>query len=234
MPTIRMTDVTKTYIWEKRKQVAALDVNLEIQQGEFAFVVGSGGAGKSTLLRLLSGEVKPDRGKVFLDDQEYPYFKTPRYYQVRRNFGHVWQEPMLIRKRTIGENLAVAIHREKLKRGEDPRQRVAKVLGLVGMAGVQDYYPVELSGGECRRVELARAMINSPPILVLDELTANLDEDNIWDIMYLLGELNRQGTTIVMATHASKFVTIMRKRVITVVEGRIFGDVQKGRYGDIV
>ena len=109
-----------------------------------------------------------------------------------------------------------------------------KVLGLVGMRGVESRYPVEMSIGECRRVELARALINSPPILVLDEITANLDDDNIWDMFQLLQEINRMGTTVIMATHASRYVNIMRRRVITLVDGKIFGDVEKGRYGDVV
>ena len=109
-----------------------------------------------------------------------------------------------------------------------------KVLGLVGMRGVEARYPVEMSIGECRRVELARALINSPPILVLDEITANLDDDNIWDMFQLLQEVNRMGTTVIMATHASRYVNIMRRRVITLVDGKIFGDVEKGRYGDVV
>ena len=109
-----------------------------------------------------------------------------------------------------------------------------KVLGLVGMRGVEARYPVEMSIGECRRVELARALINSPPILVLDEITANLDDDNIWDMFQLLQEVNRMGTTVIMATHASRYVNIMRRRVVTLVDGKIFGDVEKGRYGDVV
>ena len=100
--------------------------------------------------------------------------------------------------------------------------------------GVEARYPVEMSIGECRRVELARALINSPPILVLDEITANLDDDNIWDMFQLLQEVNRMGTTVIMATHASRYVNIMRRRVITLVDGKIFGDVEKGRYGDVV
>ena len=112
--------------------------------------------------------------------------------------------------------------------------RVRKVLGLVGMRGCEDKYPVEMSSGECRRIELARALINSPPILLLDELTANLDDDSIWDMFQLLDELNRRGTTVIMATHASQYVNIMRKRVVTIVDGRIMGDVPKGRYGEIV
>lgn len=113
-------------------------------------------------------------------------------------------------------------------------ERIRKVLGLVGMRGAEKKYPGELSIGECRRVELARAMINSPPILVLDEITANLDDDNIWDMIILLNEVNRRGTTVIMATHASKYVNIMRRRVITLVDGHIFGDVERGRYGDVV
>ena len=105
---------------------------------------------------------------------------------------------------------------------------------LVGLPGVETYYPAELSIGECRRVELARALINSPPLLLLDELTANLDDDNIWDLMHLLNELNTRGTTIVMATHASQYVNIMRRRVVTLVDGRVAGDVKNGKYGDIV
>ena len=104
----------------------------------------------------------------------------------------------------------------------------------MGMRGVEARYPVEMSIGECRRVELARALINSPPILVLDEITANLDDDNIWDMFQLLQEVNRMGTTVIMATHASRYVNIMRRRVITLVDGKIFGDVEKGRYGDVV
>jgi cell division transport system ATP-binding protein len=99
---------------------------------------------------------------------------------------------------------------------------------------VEKHHPLELSIGECRRVELARALIHSPPILVLDEITANLDDDTIWDIFQLLQEINHKGTTVIMATHASQYVTILRKRVITLVDGRILGDVQKGKYGDII
>ena len=102
------------------------------------------------------------------------------------------------------------------------------------LPGVESYYPAELSIGECRRVELARALINSPSILLIDELTANLDDDNIWDLMHLLTELNNKGTTIIMATHASQFVNIMRRRVVTLVDGRLIGDVRNGKYGDIV
>ena len=105
---------------------------------------------------------------------------------------------------------------------------------MVGLPDAGRFYPVELSQGECRRVELARAILNRPSVLILDELTANLDEDTIWDLFHLISEINRMGTTVIMATHAKNFVNIMRKRVITLVAGEIFGDVQKGRYGDVV
>lgn len=139
-----------------------------------------------------------------------------------------------MRRRTIAENLTMVARTRYRKGGGSVQSRMEKVLRMVGLPNVQNKYPVELSGGECRLVELARAMINSPPILVLDELTANLDEDTIWDMLHLLNELNRRGTTIVMATHAKKFVNLMRRRVITLVDGRILGDVERGRYGDIV
>ena len=149
-------------------------------------------------------------------------------------FGYVPQISQLMRRRTIRENLA-AIAMIKGGRKHGPvRERVHKVLAMVGLPGVEDRYPVELSQGECRRVELARAIINNPEVLVLDELTANLDEDTAWDLFLFLSEVNHLGTTIVMASHAKNFVNLMRRRVITLVDGRILGDVQKGRYGDVV
>lgn len=119
------------------------------------------------------------------------------------------------------------------KRRSAQKLKMKKALGIVGMSGVEDKYPGELSIGECRRVDLARALINNPPILILDELTANLDEDTNWDLMHLLLEINRQGTTIIMATHSSSFVNLMRRRVITLVDGKIVGDVMRGKYGQI-
>ena len=139
-----------------------------------------------------------------------------------------------MRKRTIQENLETAARLTHRRRRAPVQDRIQKALSLVGLKNVEGRYPAELSQGECRRVELARAIINSPPILVLDELTANLDEDTIWDMFHLISDLNRRGTTVIMATHAKQFVNLMRKRVITLVDGRIFGDVQKGRYGDVV
>lgn len=234
MPQIRLENVSKFYRQEDRITAAVRDVDLTIKQGEFVFVTGSSGAGKSTLLQLMYGMQQPDRGSVYLDQVNLT--RLTKWGRERRRclFGYVPQSSQLMRRRTIRENLESTVLIERRRcRGSVP-ERIHKVLGMVGLPGVEDRYPVELSQGECRRVELARAIIASPPVLLLDELTANLDEDAIWDIFHLLEELNHRGTTVVMATHAKQFVNMLRKRVITMVDGRIFGDVPKGRYGDIV
>ena len=212
------------------------DINLTIKQGEFVFFVGSSGAGKSTLLDLISGQLRPDKGTVYLDKKDLSKLIPWSQNRMAILFGKVQQEHSLIRKMTVEENLWVAaqVGRRRFESGKHVDLRVKKVLGLVGMRGVEARYPVEMSIGECRRVELARALINSPPILVLDEITANLDDDNIWDMFQLLQEVNRKGTTVIMATHASQYVNIMRRRVVTLVDGKLAGDVKNGRYGDIV
>ena len=245
MPTITLENVTKNYKLDRRQQkehkgkkyeVGVENVDLTIRQGEFVFLVGSSGAGKTTLLDLISGKLKPDRGTVYLDKKDLAKLIPWTQNRTALLFGKVQQEHSLIRKMTIEENLQIAaqVGRRRLESTKHVELRVKKVLGLVGMRGVEGKYPVEMSVGECRRVELARALINSPPILVLDEITANLDDDNIWDMFQLLQEVNRKGTTVIMATHASRYVNIMRRRVVTLVDGKIFGDVQKGRYGDVV
>lgn len=245
MPTIKLEDVTKIYRqrrgwWPFRRKTDAgvRNINLEIRQGEFVFVTGSSGAGKSTLLNLITGDLYPDRGKVYLGDINLSglLHRNRKRSKAALAFGRVWQETTLVRKMTIEENLMLVarIGRGKTETVAEMKRRCTKVLGLVGMPGVEGKYPVELSLGECRRVELARAMINSPAVLVLDELTGNLDDDNIWDMFHLLTEINRKGTTVIMATHASQYVNILRRRVITLVDGCVLGDVPKGRYGDII
>ena len=233
MPELRLENVSKLYRAEKkRKEYAVQDLNLTVTQGEFVFLIGSSGAGKSTMLKLMGGEISPDKGAVYLDGGNMIRYFGPWRARVARTFGIVSQQPMLVRKRTIIENLMMAARAGGLQRRS--QAAAEKALGLVGLPNVGDCYPVELSIGEVRRVELARALVNSPPILLLDELTANLDDDNIWDVMHLLNELNVRGTTVIMATHASQFVNIMRRRVITLVDGRLLGDVKNGKYGDIV
>ena len=241
MPTIELESVSKFYKPKRRRKgpmypyTGVEEIDLTVRQGEFVFVVGSSGAGKTTLLRLIAGEARPDLGKVCVDRKELGGLLRFSRNRAAVMFGKIWQDPTLIRKKTVAENLALA-SRIALGR-EAPRLvdvRIKKVLGLVGMKGVEEKYPVELSIGECRRVELARALIGSPPILILDEITANLDDDSIWDTLHLLNDVNLKGTTVIMATHDSQYVNILRRRVITMSEGRVVGDVQKGKYGDVL
>ena len=232
MAELRLENVTKRYMAEKRPVCAVRDVSLTVEQGEFVFLIGSSGAGKSTLLQLMGGEIAPDEGSVCLNGANMARLIGPWRVRAARTFGIVSQQGLLIRKRTVGDNLLLAANAAGMRRRG--RDAVKKALGIVGLPGVEERYPAELSIGESRRVELARAVINSPHILLLDELTANLDDDVIWDLLHLLMELNSHGTTIVMATHASQYVNILRKRVITLVDGRVVGDVKKGKYGDIV
>ena len=233
MAEIRLEHVSKRYMGERRVTYAVQDVSLTVEQGEFVFLIGSSGAGKSTLLQLLGGEIVPDEGAVFLNNANLSKLIGPWRVRARRTFGIVSQQGLLIRKRTVGENLLLAASAAGMSRRRG-REAVTKALGIVGLPGVEGCYPAELSIGESRRVELARAVLNSPSVLLLDELTANLDDDVIWDLLHLLMELNARGTTIVMATHASQYVNIMRRRVITLVDGKVVGDVTNGKYGDIV
>ena len=245
MPTITLENVTKNYKLDRRQQkeqkgkkyeVGVEDINLTIRQGEFVFLVGSSGAGKSTLLDLISGKIKPDKGTVCLDKKDLSKLIPWSQNRMAILFGKVQQEHSLIRKMTVEENLWIAaqVGRRRFESGKHVELRVKKVLGLVGMRGVEARYPVEMSIGECRRVELARALIASPPVLVLDEITANLDDDCIWDTLHLLNDVNRRGTTVIMATHDSQYVNILRRRVITMSGGRVIGDIQKGKYGDVL
>ena len=232
MAELCLENVTQRYMAEKRPVCAVRDVSLTVEQGEFVFLIGSSGADKSTLLQLMGGEIAPDEGSVCLNGANMARLIGPWRVRAARTFGIVSQQGLLIRKRTVGDNLLLAANAAGMRRkGKDA---VKKALGIVGLPGVEARYPAELSIGESRRVELARAVLNSPHILLLDELTANLDDDVIWDLLHLLMELNSHGTTIIMATHASQYVNILRKRVITLVDGRVVGDVKKGKYGDIV
>lgn len=233
MPTIRLKNVAKLYKGNGRKMAAVLDIDLQIEQGEFIFFVGSRGAGKSTLLDLICGDLQPDRGSVFLDSINLG--RTARWHKryVRSCFGKVSQECTLSFSESVLDAMCPSKQFGALKNKLIDEPLAMKALGLVGMAGSLMDYPLNLTAAECRKIELARAIMHSPPILILDEITDNLDDDSIWDIMHLLSELNRRGTTILMATRASQFVNIMRRRVITLVDGKVVGDMQRGRFGTI-
>ncbi len=234
MPQIRLENVSKWYNKDEKNSMPAVsDINLTIEQGEFVFVTGSSGAGKSTLLQLIARRIQPSRGTIYLNQTNVKHFPIWKQRQLAAMFGYVPQISQLIRKKTIGEHLELAAMATQTRNSQPVQARMRKVLGMVGLPDVYKKYPVELSSGEGKRIELALAMIGSPSILILDELTANLDEDTTWDMMHCLSELNHQGTTIIMATHAKTIVNLLRKRVITLVDGKILGDVPRGRYGDI-
>ena len=243
MPTITLEKVTKYYRVQKkhrrgenRVEIGVEGIDLTVEQGEFVFIVGSSGAGKSTLLDLISGKLRPDKGTVSLNGKDLTRLFPWSHNQTALLFGKVCQEQTLARRVTVEENLRLAamIGKRRFESAKHVDQRIRKVLGLVGMRGAEKKYPGVLSVGVCGGVELGGAVCFCAGVLVLDEITANLDDDNIWDMIILLNEVNRRGTTVIMATHASKYVNIMRRRVITLVDGHIFGDVERGRYGDVV
>ena len=240
MSTIKATNVAKYYIekrwWQwkpKRIEIGVEDVNLTIEQGEFVFIIGSSGAGKSTLLNLLTGQIKPDRGTILVDGVDVFAMRHRNIKRFNRTIGVVYQQHDLDRSIPVNKNLERAIHKKWADWETTKEERISKVLGLVGLPDVGELYPGSLTAGERRRVELARALINSPPILILDEAIANLDDDSIWDTFLLLTEINQKGTTIIMSIHNSRFVNMLRRRVITLVDGRIYSDVHKGRYGEV-
>ena len=231
---LEVINASKTFAKGTPNEHKALDhLNLSLKEGEFVTILGSNGAGKSTLFNAICGNFLLDEGSVILDGKNISYLPE---HQRSASIGRLFQDPMkgTAPNLTIEENLAMASMIGRGRRKVPMEERIRKALCMVGLKDVEKRYPVELSLGECRRVELARAIINSPSVLVLDELTASLDEDTIWDLFHLIGELNRLGTTVIMATHAKNFVNLMRKRVITLVDGRIFGDVRNGRYGDVM
>ncbi len=243
MPTIRLEDVSKIYKGTRkgygpqagRRGFETLSrVNLQIEQGEFVFFVGSRGAGSSTLLNLISGVLQPDEGAVYLDQVNLSKLGRRQEKKLRYIFGRVPQESNLIRTATVFENLCPPGRFGRMGGTLTDGPLIAKALGLVGMADTEEKRPGEFSASECRKIELAKAILYSPPILILDRITDHMDDDSIWDMMHLLDEMNRRGTTVLMATQARQFVNIMRRRVITLVDGRIVGDVAKGRFGDIV
>lgn len=233
MPAIRLEHVAKIYKNSKRGVSGTLEVDLKIEQGEFVFITGAQGAGKSTLMELLAGEIEPDRGRIWLGGDDLTHARRRKSAQLRRCIGSVLQDSELRPTETVFKNLASAKRLEYLRDKLVNEPVIEKALALVGMPGSGDRYPPELTSSECRRVELARAIWHSPSILVLDGLTERADEDTVWDMLHLLSELNDRGTTVIMATGESKFVNIMNKRVVALVEGKVHSDIQRGKYGYI-
>ncbi|PRR84280.1 cell division ATP-binding protein FtsE [Clostridium vincentii] len=223
---IRFKNVSKIF----NNNVKALsDVNIDIEKGEFVFLVGPSGAGKSTFIRLLLKEVEPTTGKVLVGDTDLSKLNRRSTPYFRRKIGMVFQDFRLIHTLNVYENVAFAMKVVEASPREI-RRRVPIVLSLVGLSHKYKMFPNELSGGEQQRVSLARAMVNNPSVLIADEPTGNLDPETAKEIMELLDDVNKAGTTILMATHAKNIVDEMRKRVIALENGEIVRDEKKGRY----
>ena len=210
--------------------VTAIDnVNLKIDKGEFAFLVGPSGSGKSTFLRLLIKEEEPTSGKIIVDGKDITRLKKKDIPFLRRKIGFVFQDFRLLPDKTVYENVAFAMYIVKAT-PKHIRRQVPMVLSLVGLSDKAKCYPHELSGGEQQRVALARALVNNPSMIIADEPTGNLDPDTSMEIMRVLENINNLGTTVIMATHDKDIVNRMKKRVITIKDGVIISDKKKGRY----
>jgi len=225
---IRFENVSKTY--EGQSKAALVNVNVEIEKGEFVFLVGTSGSGKSTFLRLVLREHRASRGHIMVAGKDLNRLASWRIPQMRRQIGTVFQDFRLLPNKTVAENVAFALQVIGKPRSHI-RKTVPEVLELVGLDGKEDRLPDELSGGEQQRVAIARAFVNRPMILIADEPTGNLDPGTSVGIMKLLDRINRTGTTVVMATHDVSIVDQMRKRVIELDDGEVVRDQSRGVYG---
>jgi cell division transport system ATP-binding protein len=225
---IALQNVTKVYPASARP---ALDsVSLDIDKGEFVFLIGASGSGKSSVLRLLLREETPTKGNVVVNGRDIAKLPSRKVPELRRGIGCVFQDFRLLPKKTVFENVAFAL--EVINKSQRVINRsVPEVLEMVGLEGKAHRYPNELSGGEQQRVAIARAFVNRPLVLLADEPTGNLDPDTSQGIMGLLERINRKGTTVVMATHDNNIVDAMRRRVIELDLGHIIRDQNRGVYG---
>ncbi|MCI5879747.1 MAG: cell division ATP-binding protein FtsE [Bacillales bacterium] len=228
MDLIRIKDVTKTY---KNGVTALYNISLDIEKGEFVFVIGATGCGKSTLIKTMYREERPTSGTITVGGLDVTKLRNSKVYKIRRKIGVVFQDYKLLPKLTVYENVAFALEIFGLPKDE-VHNKVMKVLDLVGLKNKAKHMPTELSGGEQQRVAIARAIVNGPKLLICDEPTGNLDEKTSMEIMKVLNEINRLGTTIIMVTHDRGIVRKMKKRVVLLDSGRIVKDYEKGTYKD--
>lgn len=226
IPIIAMDHVSKQY----STGVEALsDVSIRIHKGEFVFVVGKSGSGKSTFIKLLLKELNPTEGRIFVGGRQVTNLKRKQVSLYRRKIGVVFQDFRLLKNKTVFENVAFVQEIIGMTK-RDIARNVPIMLEMVGLKGKEKMYPHELSGGEQQRVAIARALINQPTILLADEPTGNLDPKTAWDIMMLLEEVNKMGTTVVVVTHNNDVVDVMQKRVINLEDGVLVRDEKKGGY----
>lgn len=222
-----MSGVSKTY---PSGSVALRNVDVHIKPGEFVFVVGPSGAGKSTFIKMLFREVLPTTGKIFVDGVDVLSLKPAEVPYLRRQLGIIFQDYRLLPDRTVAENVAFAMRVIEAPANQI-NKRVEAVLELVGLRSRASNYPGELSGGEQQRVAIARAIVNDPLMVIADEPTGNLDPETSMEIMNIFSQINKNGTTIIMATHDKTMVDFMQKRVIAIEDGYIVRDDIKGVYG---
>lgn len=222
---IRFENVVKYYGNTK----ALATVNLEINHGEFVSVVGLSGAGKSTLLKLITGEERADEGRVYIDDIDIAEVQIKDLPYLRRKIGMVFQDIKLLPRRTAFENVAFAMEVSG-HRKERIDHEVPKILELVGLLHKRHNFPHEMSGGEKQRIAIARSLAHRPALLIADEPTGNLDEVNAAEVLDLLMKINKLGTTVILATHASDLVNKIQKRVITIEGGRVVLEQERGKY----
>ncbi|MBI5619700.1 cell division ATP-binding protein FtsE [Candidatus Gottesmanbacteria bacterium] len=208
---------------------ALSEITVEIQDGEFVFLIGPSGAGKTTFLRLLIRDILSTGGKIFVDDWNLNTLPAGKVHLLRRFVGTVFQDFKLLTDRTVFENVALGL--EILGKGDkEIKDRVLDVLELVGLAGKQQFFPLQLSAGEMQRTGIARAIVGGPKILLADEPTGNLDPETAWEILSILQEVNKMGTTVVMATHNASIVNDLKKRTIALDHGILVSDEKSGRY----
>lgn len=223
---IKFENVSKKF----SSNITALeDINLEVRDGEFVFLVGPSGAGKSTLLRLLAKEYKPTSGRILIDQVDISKIKTKDIPLYRRKVGFVFQDFKLLDNRTVFENVALALEVRNLPE-ETINKEVERILKLFEIWERRNLFPAQLSGGEAQRTAIARAMVGKPDILLADEPTGDLDPQTSWSVMQLLGEINSWGTIVIMATHNVEIVTTLKRRVVYLKNSRIIKDKAEGKY----
>lgn len=205
------------------------DISLTIQKGEFVFLVGPSGAGKTSFIKIIFREELPTRGQALFNGKNIARLKGREISYLRRKIGMVFQDFRLLPQKSVFENVAFAMEVIGASKKEI-RNRVPLVLESVGLLDKKGVLPSELSGGEQQRVCIARAIVNRPAVMIADEPTGNLDPDTAWDLMKLLGEINRTGTTVIMATHAREIVDTMKKRVVAMTDGKVTRDEEGGVY----
>jgi len=223
---IEFNNVSKIY---KKEFTAVKNINLKIDNGEFVFIVGKSGAGKSTLIKLLLREINPSEGIVTYNNQDITKIRKRKVAEYRRKIGFVFQDYRLLPKMTVYENIAFAMEMICCN-SKNIRREVPLVLSMVGLSDKAKHYPDELSGGEQQRVAIARAVINKPETIIADEPTGNLDPETSKEIMRILTEVNKRGTTVIMATHDKEIVNYYQRRVIELKSGVIIRDIKAGGY----